>query len=95
MSNEKVVFVRKSHSNHHHGEYNHLTNDIDDMIELDKLLKNTYPNLDYEIIVVITCETCFVEKRDVPNTIKIHDISKTFMQNPDYNFNELCKKILP
>ena len=35
MSNEKIIFVRKSHGSHHHNEYNNVINDIDDAVKLD------------------------------------------------------------
>jgi hypothetical protein len=37
-SNEKIIFVCKSHGSHHHNEYNNVVNDIDDAKNLDLLL---------------------------------------------------------
>jgi hypothetical protein len=98
-SNEKIIFVRKSHGSHHHNEYN-VTNDIDDAINLDLLLLKKYPNLIYEIHVILICDNCFTNiilNENISNNIKIHNISRPYpinvnVTNPDY-FDELCKRI--
>ena len=99
-SNEKIIFVRKSHGSHHHGEYNNVINDIDDAINLDLLLLKKYPNLIYEIHVILICDKCFTNieiNENISNNIKIHNISRPYpinvnVTNPEY-FNKLCKKI--
>jgi len=99
-SNEKIIFVRKSHGSHHHNEYNNVINDIDDAIKLDLLLLQKYPNLTYEIHVILICDSCFtntVISENISNNIKIHNIARPYpmhvdVTNPDY-FNELCKKL--
>jgi hypothetical protein len=101
MSNEKIIFVRKSHGSHHHNEYNNVINDIDDAVKLDLLLLKKYPNLIYEIHVILICDKCFTninEYDNISNNIIIHNISRPYpinvnVTNPDY-FNELCKKKL-
>jgi len=98
-SNEKIIFVRKSHGSHHH-EYNNVINDIDDAINLDLLLLKKYPNLIYEIHLILICDNCFTNiaiNENISNNIKIHNISRPYpinvdVTNPDY-FHELCKKI--
>jgi hypothetical protein len=99
-SNEKIIFVRKSHGSHHHNEYNNVVNDIDDAINLDLLLLKKYPNLIYEIHVILICDNCFTNiiiNENISNNIKIHNISRPYPTNVDvtnpYYFNELCKKI--
>jgi hypothetical protein len=98
MSNEKIIFVRKSHGSHHHNEYNNVINDIDDAVKLDLLLLKKYPNLIYEIHVILICDKCFTNiNENMSNNIIIHNISRPYpinvdVTNPDY-FNELCKKI--
>jgi hypothetical protein len=99
-SNEKLIFVRKSHGSHHHSEYDNVVNDIDDAINLDLLLLKKYPDLKYEIHVILICDKCFtnvIKNEGISDNIKIHNISRPYptnvnMTNPDY-FNELCKKI--
>jgi hypothetical protein len=99
-SNEKIIFVRKSHGEHHHSEYDNVINDIDDAIKLNSLLSKKYPNLIYEIHVILICFHCFTNikiNENIPNNIKIHNISRPYpininVTNPDY-FDELCKKI--
>jgi len=99
-SNEKIMFIRKSHGSHHHDEYNNVINDIDDAINLDLLLIKKYPNLIYEIHVILICDNCFANdnpiiNKNISNNIKIHNISRPYpininITNPDY-FDELCK----
>lgn len=99
-SNEKIIFVRKSHGYHHHGEYNNVINDIDDAINLDLLLTKKYPNLIYEIHVILICDKCFTNikiNENISNNIKIHNISRPYppnvnITNPSY-FNEFCKQM--
>jgi hypothetical protein len=99
-SNEKIIFVRKSHGSHHHGEYNNVINDINDAINLDLLLLKKYPNLIYEIHVILICDNCFTNiaiNENISNNIKIHNIARPYpinvnVTNPHY-FDELCKKI--
>jgi len=100
MCDEKIIFVRKSHGFHHHNEYDNIINDVDDAINLDLLLLQKYPNLEYEIHVILICDKCFtnvITNEKISNNIKIHNISRPYpinvnITNPDY-FDELCKKI--
>jgi len=98
-SNEKIIFIRKSHGIHHHDEYDNVINDIDDAINLDSLLCKKYPNLTYEIHVILICDKCFTNliiNENISNNIKIHNISRPYpididITNPDY-FVEFCKQ---
>jgi len=75
-SKEEVIFIRKSHPKHGHDEYPNLSNDMTDMEELDKYLKNTYPNLKYKLVLILDCHKCFKKtKENNTPTIKIHNIS--------------------
>lgn len=98
--NEKIIFVRKSHGSHHHNEYDNVINDIDDSINLEQLLLKKYPNLKYEIHVILICDKCFTNvniNENISNNIKIHNIARPYPVNVNitnpYYFNELCKKI--
>ena len=99
--NEKITFVRKSHGSHHHKEYNNVINDIDDAINLDLLLLKKYPNLTYEIHVILICDKCFTDlivNENISNNIKVHNISRESLinvnvTNPDYCFDELCNNL--
>ena len=99
-SNEKIIFVRKSHGSHHHNEYNNVINDLGDAINLDLLLIKKYPNLKYEIHVILICDNCFTNTiidENISNNIKIHNISRPYPENADvtnpYYFDEFCKKL--
>ena len=99
-NNEKLIFVRKSHGEHHHREHNNIVDDIDDAINLDTLLKNKYPLLEYEINVILICDICFTNNKkdyNISENIKIHNIARPYpsninVTNPDY-FDHLCKNI--
>lgn len=99
-SKEKIFFVRKSHGMHHHNQFTNVINDIDDAINLNKLLINKYSNLTFEIHVILICDKCFNNVKlneNISNNIKIHNISRPYpnnvnVTNPDY-FDDFCKKI--
>ena len=83
-SNEKIVFLRKSHGQHHHNEYN-IKNDIEDAEELDNILTNNYPNLQYTIVVALICGHCFNSNICYTSTSKnvnIYNIAN--IHPPDY-----------
>jgi hypothetical protein len=99
-TNEKIIFVRKSHGIHHHSEYNNVINDIDDAKRLDILLSKKYPHLKYEINVILICDRCFTNtiNENVSNNIKIHNIARPYpsnvnFTNPDF-FDDFCEKEL-
>ena len=94
-SQEHIIFLRKGHSPHHHKEhnckYNDIKNDLIDAEDLDIVLQEKYPNLKYEIVVILICGRCF-NKEDNYTTnsknIKIYNISMPAMDNN--KFNSLC-----
>lgn len=60
---KEMIFIRKGHFVRHHGEvqkYNSIIkNDIEDSEDLYKYLKETYPKLNFQIVVFIACNNCF------------------------------------
>jgi len=92
-STEHITFIRKGHAFHHHAEYkNHIkrttneetpTNDIiksdiQDAEDLDGFLRETYPNLQYTIIVILICGSCFNSEEQYSSSsanIKIYNIA--------------------
>jgi hypothetical protein len=100
-SNEKIIFVCKSHGNYRNNEYNNVINDIDNSINLDLLLVKKYPNLIFEINIILICDNCFTNiiiNENMSNNIKIYNIFRPYqininITNPDY-FNKLCKNFL-
>jgi hypothetical protein len=76
-SKEKIVFLRKSHGQHHHNEYI-IKNDIEDAVELDNILSTKYPDLKYTIVVALICGHCFsdsVYTTKSPN-VQIYNIAR-------------------
>jgi hypothetical protein len=81
-SEEQIIFCRKGHACHHHGEkYCNITNtksDIDDAENLDLVLQNKYPKLNYKIIVILVCGICFDSAKTYESTsdkIMIYNIA--------------------
>jgi hypothetical protein len=97
-SQEKIIFIRKGHMEYHHTEYeNDIVCDIADAIQLDKVLIEKYPKLNYKIHVISTCSICskFQQSYDYDNlssNLHFHNLD----YNPDYeNFTvELTKIVL-
>ena len=96
---QQIIFVRKSHDELHHEEAHQygieIKNDIIDAIELEIYLNNTYPNLNYLIVVFLICENCFHNQRTKVNSIlenskniKIHYIKKNII---NFVINEITK----
>ena len=60
---ERVFFIRKGHVKYHHheqnGRYQNIKCDILDAEDLNKVLKEKYPNLKYTIIVILCCNKCY------------------------------------
>ena len=95
---EKVVFVRKGHAFHHHNEQNNRFNiiksDIQDAEDLDVVLKEKYPNLNFEIIVILVCGKCFhsdEKYESASKNIKIYNISTPAAD--DFKYNNLCLEV--
>ena len=55
---ELIIFLKKGHSYHHHGEYNFI-DDIQDVSNLHDFLKLKYPLLKFKIILVLLCYHCY------------------------------------
>lgn len=99
-SNE-LIFFRKGHAFHNHEECDkgglHISNDITDSEELNILLKNKYPNLNYKIIIVLVCDTCFNPTKTYnskSSNIFIYNISTKGYDNSKFEilFNEIILK---
>lgn len=103
---EKVIFVRKTHAKHHHAEIamygtdfsidkSLVLNDFEDIKEFDLFLKSTYPNLNYEIHFILSCDVCHKQKtfENNSNTIIIHDLINNSGFNP-IDDNDLLKYML-
>lgn len=95
---EEVIFCRKGHAVHHHGEHNgkykNITSDIDDAEKLDSVLRAKYPNLNYKIIVILICGNCFQSEQlytSKSKCIEIHNIAS--VQADDKQFTDLCCSI--
>lgn len=95
---EEVIFCRKGHGTHHHGEHNgkytNITSDIDDAEKLDSVLQTKYPNLKYKIIVILICDVCFQPEQlytSKSKCIEIHNIAS--VQADDKQFTDLCCSI--
>jgi hypothetical protein len=61
-SENKVIFIRKTHLQHHHTELknffssNEIINEIEEAEKLDILLQTKYPKLDFQIILILFCK---------------------------------------
>jgi hypothetical protein len=85
----ELVFIRKGHAFHHHSETCNLglklENDIKDAENLSNILNEKYPNLQYKIIVVLVCDSCFDKNINYVSAdarVKIYNISTpTFDDN--------------
>jgi len=99
-SKEEIIFIRKGHAPHHHQEQSArscciVKNDIKDAEELDIILKEKYPELNYKIIIILICGSCFDTNKTykpTSNNIKIHNIATSKVD--DEKYKNLCKKIL-
>jgi hypothetical protein len=85
---EEITFCRKGHCTHHHDEHNgtykNITNDIEDIYNLDDILKKKYPKLNYKIILILVCGRCFYSTKkyeSIRENISIYNIA---MINMDY-----------
>ena len=83
-TNETVIFCRKSHTFHHHSENENIINDIEDVEKLNIIIKNKYPNLNYKIILFLSCGICFDKNKTYKsnsNRIEIHNIATLEVNN--------------
>lgn len=97
-STDNIIFCRKGHACHHHhehnGKYSHITSDIDDAENLNQILSTKYPQLNYKIIVVLICGTCFDSNKtytSISDKISVYNIAMP--QVDDIIFENLCRTI--
>ena len=101
---DKVTFIKKGHTGHQHDEHDGFfdkIDDINDVIQLDKFLKNKYPKLKFEIILALKCGKCYkkdLEYKVKSKNIKIYNIAANYDNKADferlikkiYNLNKIC-----
>lgn len=93
-SEEKITFVRKGHAYHNHKECDQIKNDLLDAEELDFYLKSKYPNLKFEIIVILACGSCFnpnINYTTLSEGVRIYNIATPNVDDDKYI--NLCKEI--
>ncbi len=64
ISNKRVMFIRASHYNHHHNEHK-IIDDVEDCVELDKYLTETYPLLNFKLICILLCRECYLDVNEI------------------------------
>tara|TARA_B110000503_G_C7097864_1_gene392439 strand:+ start:718 stop:1275 length:558 start_codon:yes stop_codon:yes gene_type:complete len=93
---DELVFIRKGHAFHHHAESNqkgfNLENDITDAEKLNIVLKQKYPHLNYKIIVVLVCGSCFDNIVYKSTNIQIYNIATTTVDNN--KFEKILNEII-
>lgn len=64
-SKEEIIFLRRSHliGRHQQYEYTDTSNDVEDAIKLNNILKEKYQNLKFKIILILLCDKFFFWKR--------------------------------
>jgi len=101
-SENKVIFIRKTHMNHHHNEIkkffneDKIKNEIIEAEKLDILLQTKYPNLEFQIILILACELCYLDNNYTSKSknIIIENISKKYGNNNfEKKYCELITKI--
>lgn len=104
-NNNQVIFIRKSHANHHHDEIKiyfdcNIKNDIEDCNELDNYLQQQYPNLNYIIIIILICEKCFDKNKiynsESKNIIIINKVAKNKYERNNFHkiYDQTIKEII-
>jgi hypothetical protein len=93
---DKLIFIKKGHNYCHHKQCEDdgciLKNDIVDCEELNILLSERYPNLEYKIVVFLSCSQCFDSSKIYKSkNIEIYNISDIEVNNR--NFTDLFKQI--
>ena len=99
-TNEEIIFLRKGHSCHlhdeHNGRFTNIKNDIDDAKDLEIVLSKKYKNLNYKIIVILTCGKCF-DPNKIYNSnsdkIDIYNIATTEISEIDTKFEKCMRNI--
>jgi hypothetical protein len=92
----QITFFRKGHLIHNHTESN-IVNEVDDIIKLDQYLSLEYPNLEYKIILTLSCHQCNTPTDTFThsNKITIYNLSNSSLsiQQYDEKFKETFLKI--
>jgi len=94
---DEVIFIRKGHSPHHHGEAEkykvNLKNDLIDVEQLCAYLLQKYPKLKFKIVIFLFCDTCFTYDKSYitkyPNIFVYHTKENEWFQEI------FMKKFLP
>jgi len=90
---DSIYFLRKGHAFHNHSE-NSIKNDIEDAEELDSILAIKYPNLKYEIIVVLMCGSCFDSTKEyISKSTKVKVYNRSTPIVNDKLFIDVCADI--
>ena len=93
-SSEKITFCRKGHCCHHHnehnGQYKDITSDIEDAEKLDAVISNKYPDLVYEIHIILVCGKCFDSNANYNCTSKNITIYNIASEKTDSSKIEDC-----
>ena len=99
---DKVVFVRKGHCPHHHHEHKVVADEIQEAKRLDAVLRKRFPQLDYEIRVILLCHRCKTSEPlppslQSPHSIQVEDIAIPWpagadLTNPPH-FDACCRKL--
>ncbi len=103
-TDDTVIFIKKGHAYHNHKEYP-LKDDIEDINELDELLKTKYPNLKYKIVLTLLCYNCYKNKINkiisnhnvIVNSSLITNISSKEIENKlitGYVYNDMFKNLI-
>jgi hypothetical protein len=103
-SENKVIFIRKTHLQHHHTELknffssNEIINEIEEAEKLDILLQTKYPKLDFQIIFILSCNLCYcnphLDLTSKSKNIQIENISnETNDKNFEQKYCDVIKKI--
>tara|TARA_B110000858_G_scaffold48774_2_gene56225 strand:- start:553 stop:1179 length:627 start_codon:yes stop_codon:yes gene_type:complete len=58
LPNNKIIFIKKGHSIHHHNETDNIINEYNEIKDFNYFLKNNYKNLNYEIKIILLCKQC-------------------------------------
>lgn len=86
----KVIFFRRSHFTVHHDQYPDREDisdehEISQMKNLTTVLKQNYPNLDFEILLFLTCDICKYPKSEEYDNLKVISISEMIQNYPAYS----------
>jgi ribosome-binding ATPase YchF (GTP1/OBG family) len=103
-SENKVIFIRKTHMNHHHNEIKNffgqdqINDEVEEAEKLDVLLQTKYPTLDFQIVIILACDLCYCDNNKITYTTKstniiIENFSGKINKNFEKKYNDLIAKI--